>query len=1124
MQGYTGRMFRNLTLERVQTAKDGLLDYLVELEQLAMHRAELIASRVNIIQHIENAEYAAAQHMIMDYLIGIDIISLTDENGIVIFRSYNDIYGDDVSMHHVIANVIRTGEKSSAIAMLPNGTLTVCASVPVYAGGAMIGIVNCNFDLMKSEYLYAFKERTGYEATIVINGIRTATTISEYGRSIAGSRADAAIVESVMGRGETFSGILPLYGSIYGVHYSPLVADGRVIGMLFTGVNIDEILAGQRVMNIWILLVSGIGIVLVVVFVIMIVALSKKNEHAHQQLLIRKVADERTMLMLDSSPLICKLWSRDGNIIECNNMALKLFDVESKEIYKERLFEFAPVTQPNGRLTTDFVREKLDTVFAEGRCVFEYMAQKLDGTPMPQEVTLIRLDYGDEYIAVGYERDLRNRNRLVAEINYHTKLLQAVNQMAVMLHNADMNTFDETLYLGISKLTEAINVGSVNLWKNQTIDGEIYCSKEFEFSTAGNAMAQGTRIKYDDHIPEWRDFLLLRKNINSMTRDMSRVTRDNLAKNGILSTLIVPIYIHENFWGTVCFDDVANERVFTNDEEVLLSSASLLIANSFIRNEMVRQLENAVMESKIAHDKSNNTLSALENILNSMDAGIYATVPETGEILFLNSYMKKAFNIEGDSAIGKYCYKTFRSDQDAMCDFCPCLKMDVDSDDIITWEEYLPEWDASVLHSDCYINWHDGKRVHLQHAVDITALVKSTKEAQSASKAKGDFLSTMSHELRTPMNAIIGMAKIGLRSGTQDGQLNSLQKIDEVSAHLLGIINDILDMAKIESGKLELSLSEYDFNHMINRVMSVIKYRADEKQQTLLINIDSRIPQFVIGDDTLLIQVLTNLLANAVKFTRETGTVQLDIAEDSLTGDQFMLKIDVTDSGIGITPAMQERIFEPFEQIDNKSNRVFGGTGLGLSITKRIVEMMGGRIWVESEPGKGSRFSFTVELKRGSKTRSNHAAIKQIQGAENGNPFAGKRVLFAEDIEINREILLSLLESSGLMIDCAETGEEALSMYNSDPERYDVIFMDLQMPKMDGLEAARQIRALPQRQRGAIPIIAMTANVFKEDIVECLAAGMNDHIGKPLDLEKINEILIKHLVHYDTEKQTDKEM
>ncbi|MDR0502698.1 MAG: response regulator [Treponema sp.] len=508
------------------------------------------------------------------------------------------------------------------------------------------------------------------------------------------------------------------------------------------------------------------------------------------------------------------------------------------------------------------------------------------------------------------------------------------------------------------------------------------------------------------------------------------------------------------------------------------------------------------------------------------------------------------------------------------------------------------------------------------------------------SKHKSAFLANMSHEMRTPMNAIIGMTVIGKSAGDFERKDYCFKKIEDASNHLLGVINDILDMSKIEANKFELAPTEFVFEKMLQRVVNVINFRIDEKRQNFTVHIDSSIPRTLINDDQRLAQVITNLLSNAVKFTPESGSIALDTRFIEEKDNICVIQISVTDTGIGIKPEQQQRLFMSFEQAETSTTRKYGGTGLGLSISKSIVEMMGGNIWVKSEAGKGSVFAFTIKAQRGTgkaqrtlsnkinwenvrilavdddndillyfreitnnlgvycdtagsgeealglaercgyhiyfvdwkmpvmngielahelKSRvsansvvimisayewsaiaeeaknkgvdffvpkplfpssiaeaiNNSLGMGQIKPEDSkksiADEFAGRRLLVVEDVEINREILITLLEPTGIQIDCAENGVEAVRMFSEAPDKYDMIFMDVQMPEMDGYEATRRIRQLDVPNAKDIRIVAMTANVFHEDIEKCLDAGMDNHLSKPLDMEEVINTLYIYL-------------
>ncbi|MCL2045185.1 MAG: response regulator [Oscillospiraceae bacterium] len=524
-------------------------------------------------------------------------------------------------------------------------------------------------------------------------------------------------------------------------------------------------------------------------------------------------------------------------------------------------------------------------------------------------------------------------------------------------------------------------------------------------------------------------------------------------------------------------------------------------------------------------------------------------------------------------------------------------------------------------------------------------VAQRTEQLEFASQAKSNFLANMSHEIRTPMNAIIGMTAIAKSAETIERVMYSIERIEDASNHLLGVINDILDMSKIEANKFELSHAEFDFERMLKRVVNVINFRVSEKNQLFKVYVDSNIPPYLIGDEQRLAQVITNLLSNAVKFTPDGGAINLNTYLIDEIDGVCEIKIVVTDTGIGISADQQETLFQSFSQADRDTARKYGGSGLGLSISKNIVELMNGQIWVNSELGEGSSFYFTFKMEKGRNLQfkiasesfnwedirimvvdddwhilSDFQGILNLQGiscdiAESGKAaldhvaqhgyydvffidwrmpgmdgfdliqelkrrdtrtesqslyvmitaaeissmadivhdagvsiflqkplfpssitdiicdyfvpdakmlkssnnsitdmFQGRHALLAEDVDINREILLALLEPTQIIIETAANGKEAVSMFAASPSKYEIVFMDVQMPEMDGYEATRKIRELSVPSAKSIPIVAMTANVFKEDVDKCLAAGMDDHIGKPINIDDVLKVMRKYLL------------
>ena len=924
------------------------------------------------------------------------------------------------------------------------------------------------------------------------------------------------------------------------------------------------------------------------------------------------------------------------------------------------LFINNKMAQAFGKTPAEFVGKKCYSVLQEGMdapcpfCPCLSLSEESDSPVVWEEHntltkryykntdTIIKWSNGKN-VHVQYSVDISGVKQVEKALELQVKQQKVLSDISLEFASASntRSIFNSSL----KKIVDYLNLCGAYVLQLDENAGEFICLYSFIGKNDSPALIVGESFEYK---PDSLFFERIMSGLSFTADDFSAINPklpDASVPLTNIKCAVMPIFVDGKLWGAiVCAKNFADN--FSREYDI---SFLHLVCNVFATG----------LERKIIEDNLSETKLRLTTVLDSAPVSIFWK--DTNHIYrgcnkhFANFAGCNISDVDGKSDYDflpkDFADKVVMDDREMLSTKKPILGRDLKIHNINGTDKWIREYKVPLLNDDGTIesilgtfeDITDIKTKELELLRRDKELVMVADEAKRANSAKSEFLSRMSHEIRTPMNAIIGMTHIAKNSLDLEKVDKCLNKIDISSKHLLSIINDILDMSKIEADKLEISHEPFNLESVLVNVTNVVIVKADEKKQTIEIEIEDDVARNYNGDALRITQVLTNLFTNAVKFSNDATTIKLHVSNLKTINGKSHLQFRMQDYGIGMTPEQIEKLFTPFEQADGTIARRFGGTGLGLTICKRIVELMGGTIKVESEYGVGSTFTFTLMLDviHSNRTKfsdaidisslrilfvddsyetrelfvellrlrdinidaveSGEKALELVKKAEAEHipyniifvdwrmpgldgiqttrlikqqthdssviiltsiaewssikkealeagivrflpkpffsssvinlinevlgpirnrtindpsdipDFKGKSILLVEDIEINREIVSALLEETHVTIDCADNGLTATKMFRKNTDKYDLILMDINMPIMDGYEATKIIRDINHPNAKTIPIIAMTANAFKEDVARCIEVGMNGHIAKPIDekglIEKLNENL-----------------
>ncbi len=779
---------------------------------------------------------------------------------------------------------------------------------------------------------------------------------------------------------------------------------------------------------------------------------------------------ESIRIVLEAAPLCCHIWNVDGGLMDCNQEAFQMFGLIDTQSLVDPFDRLSPEHQPDGAPSKDKIHTLFQQALAQGATRFEWQYRTLEGEPIPAEVTLRRIRADGQDLVVGYSRDLRPLQALMEdmrEVDERTRIMLDATPLCCNFWDENYDNID-------------CNLEAVKLFRLQS--KQEYLERFFELSPVLQPCGRNSGEMAYEYI--FRAF-----------------------KDGYVRFE----WIHQTLDG---------EPVPSEITLVRLNHRGKFIVAGYTRD--LRELKTTLEKMREADERMQIMLDAMPLCCTLWD--------EDFNLIDCNQAVVKLFDLKSKEEFMARFFELspmYQPDgkHSALGIAERMARAFAEGFDRFEWVHQKIDGEPIPTDITLVRVRHREKDIVAGYVQDLREFKKMLKErqqvedelriardaAEESTRAKSEFLANMSHEIRTPMNAILGMLHLLLGTEVTEKQRDYLNKTRQSAKALLRIINDILDFSKIEAGKLEMENVAFSMAQVVDELTNMFAPRMQEKGLGFEIVMPDDPTELLSGDPLRLGQVLINLVSNALKFTSQ-GKITVQIDRQPVIADKTAYRFSVTDTGIGMDKHQMEQLFAPFTQADTSTTRKYGGTGLGLAISKNLVQRMYGDIWVESRPDQGSTFYFTAQFDRfegkdAMRADRNSCGQTEMEIAKNAQSSTARprRVLLAEDNEINQMITRELLESEGYVMDVASNGREAVDMLLIG--EYDLVLMDIQMPVMDGLIATQEIRR--HERFASLPIVAMSAHAMSGDREKSLAAGMNDHLTKPIDPVLLSDALRK---------------